>query len=128
MSTAGTSPPNDTPNDHGLQWPDLTVLELAIAVVCTRKPRSARDDIAAEVGRWFGKGVAPMHLEMPVHRMLARAELVACGDRYAATDLGRTRAESAARSLVYLFFRDRYFFDVSKLLEITFREDGSNAH
>ena len=55
--------------------------------------------------------------------------MTAKGDRYAATDNGRARAESAAKSLVHLIFRDRYFFDVGKLLDVTLvKEDSNDAH
>lgn len=109
--------------------PDLSVIELAIAIVCTRKPGSAVDEIAAEIARWFRKDVGPSDVELPLHRLVARADVIAKGNRYAATENGRVRAESAAQALVYLFFRDRYFFDVAKLLEVKFvREDSSHAH
>ena len=109
--------------------PDLSVIELAIAIVCTRKPGSAVDEIAVEIARWFRKDVGPSDVEMPLRRLIARSDVTADGDRYGATENGRARAESAAQALVYLFFRDRYFFDVAKLLEVKFvKEDTSHAH
>lgn len=108
--------------------PDMTVLELAITIVCTRRARSGSDEIAAEIARWFGREVRGSHIEMPLHRLLGRSEVAFESDRYAATEMGRARAESAANSLVHLFFRDRYFFDVGKLLEVTLvTEDGHHA-
>ena len=108
--------------------PDMTVLELAITIVCTRRTRSGIDEIAAEIARWFGREVRGSHIEMPLHRLLGRSEVAFESDRYAATEMGRARAESAANSLVHLFFRDRYFFDVGKLLEVTLvTEDGHHA-
>ena len=124
MSASGTSLPS---NDRAV--PDFTVIELAITIVCTRRPGMAIEEIAAEIARWFGKDVRANHVEMPLHRLLARTDVTAEGDRYAATDNGRSRAESAAKSLVHLFFRDRYFFDVGKLLDVSFvREDSNDAH
>lgn len=109
--------------------PDFTVIELAIVIVCTRRPRMAIGEIAAEIARWVGKDVQANHVEMPLRRLLARADVTAEGDRYAATDNGRARAESAAKSLVHLIFRDRYFFDVGKLLDVTLvKEDSNDAH
>lgn len=99
--------------------PDLTVIELAIAIVCTRRPCTATDEIAAEITRWFGSDIKPAHVEVPLRRLVAREDVVVDGDRYSSTDKGRTRAETAAQSLVHLFFRDRYFFDVGKLLDVT---------
>ena len=104
---------------------DMTVLELAISVVCTRRPLSPVEDIAAEVSRWFSSEVRPAHIEMPLHRLVARADVAADGHRYQTTETGRERAETMARSLVHLVFRDRYFFDVGKLLDVTLvKEDG----
>ena len=123
MSMASTP----TSGRTGLAPFDLTVLELAIAIVCTRKPGAALETLAEEVGRRFGSELTPLQLELPVQRMIARADLVADARRYAASDLGRVRAEAAARSLVHLFFRDRYFFDVRRLLEVAFNEERDDA-
>lgn len=124
MSASGTIVPFD---DRAV--PDFTVIELAIVIVCTRRPRTATGEIAAEIARWAGKDVRANHVEMPLRRLVARADVTAEGDRYAATDNGRARAESAAKSLVHLIFRDRYFFDVGKLLDVTLvKEDSNDAH
>ena len=67
-------------------------------------------------------------IEVPLRRLVAREGIISDGDRFAATDAGRTRAEKAAQSLVHLFFRDRYFFDVGKLLDVTpVKEDNRHA-
>jgi hypothetical protein len=109
--------------------PDLTVIELAIVIVCTRRPRSGTDEIASEISRWFDRPVTASHVELPLHRLIARGEVTSDGDRFGSTDLGRNRAEDAARSLVRLIFRDRYFFDVGKLLDVTLvKEDANHAH
>ena len=121
MSASGTSLPFD---DRAV--PDFTVIELAITIVCTRRPGMAIDEIAAEIARWFGKDVRANHVEMPLHRLVARTDVTVDRDRYASTDHCRERAESAARSLVHLFFRDRYFFDVAKLLDVSFVKEDSN--
>jgi hypothetical protein len=109
--------------------PDLTVLELAIAIVCTRRPRSETDEIASEISRWFDRPVTASHVELPLHRLIARGEVTSDDDRFGSTDLGANRAEDAAHSLVRLIFRDRYFFDVGKLLDVTLvKEDANHAH
>jgi hypothetical protein len=108
--------------------PDLTVIELAIAIVCTRRPLSTTEEISAEITRWFGNDIRPAHVEVPLRRLVAREDVVIDGDRFASTDKGRSRAETAAQSLVHLFFRDRYFFDVGKLLDVTLvKEDNRHA-
>ena len=109
--------------------PDLTIMELGIAIVCTRAPTSAVDQVAAEIARWFGRPVTAAHVELPLQRLIARGDVVANASGFGATPSGQGRAEDAARALVRLFFRDRYFFDVAKLLEIRLvREDGNHAH
>jgi hypothetical protein len=108
--------------------PDLTILELGITIVCTRRPTPAVDQIAAEIGRWFGKEITASHVEMPLKRLIARGDVIDNRGCFGASETGRTRAENAARGVVHLVFRDRYFFDVGKLLEVTFvKEDGKHA-
>ncbi|MBA3895929.1 MAG: hypothetical protein H0X36_02065 [Sphingomonadaceae bacterium] len=109
--------------------PDLTILELGIAIVCTRRPTSTIEQIAAEIARWFGKDVTATHVEMPLKRLIARGEVADNRGSFGATETGHSRAEESARALVRLVFRDRYFFDVGKLLDVTLvKEDGDHAH
>ena len=104
-------------------------MELGIAIVCTRQPTSTVQQIAAEIARWFRRSVTAAHVELPLQRLIARGDVVATGQGFGATQSGQTRAEDAARALVRLFFRDRYFFDVAKLLEVRLvKEDGNHAH
>ena len=116
------------PFDARAPVPDLTILELGIAIVCTRRPTLGVDQIAAEIARWFRNDIASRHVELPLKRLIARGDVASVGGGFAATETGRVRAEEAARGLVHLIFRDRYFFDVGKLLDVTFvREDGNHA-
>lgn len=119
MSVAGTV----TPIEQAASAPDLSVIEVAIAVVCTRTPNAAFDEISAEVGRWFGKELKPQQIERPLQRLVTRGDVVSDGLRFAATPLGSSRAESAARSLVHLLFRERYYFDVGKLLDLALEKE-----
>lgn len=108
--------------------PDLTILELGITIVCTRRPSSAPGQIATEIGRWFGKEITASHVELPLKRLIARGDVIDVCGCFGASETGRIRAEEAARGVVRLVFRDRYFFDVGKLLEVTLvQEDGKHA-
>ena len=98
----------------------MTVLELAVSIVCTRTSRLGLDDMGAEVSKWFNCEVRPVHLEMPLHRLMARGDLTPLESGYVTTENGRTRAEATAKSLVKLIFRDRYFFDVGDQNKIEF--------
>lgn len=121
MSATG----NITTFDTEAPIPDLSVVELAIVIVTTRQPGIKLGALAQELGRWFGNDVAVAHVELPLRRLVTRECVTEQLGNYTATEEARVRAERAAKGLVHLFFRDRYFFDVSKLLEISFvREDG----
>ena len=57
-------------------------------------------------------------------RLLHREWLTSDGPAFHATEHARVKAEFAARGLVHFLFRDRFFFDVGKLLDVTIvRED-----
>lgn len=125
MSATGTL----IPIDARAPVPDLTILELGIAIVCTRRPTFTIEQIAAEIARWFGKDVTAAHVELPLKRLIARGEVADNGGSFGATETGHSRAEEAARALVRLIFRDRYFFDVGKLLDVILvKEDDNHAH
>lgn len=115
--------------DALLPLPDISVLELAVLIVFARRPSIEVAGAAAEIGRWFKVDVSPGDLAHPVRRLEHRAWLTADGSSFRASEEVRERAESAARGLIHLVFRDRFFFDVAKLLDVTIiREDRANAH
>lgn len=104
--------------------PDVSVLELAVVIVFARKPNIELATAAAEITRWFKVDVSTSDLAHPMRRLQHRAWLTPAGVSFRATEEAREKAEAAARGLVHLVFRDRLFFDVSKLLDVTIiRED-----
>jgi hypothetical protein len=109
--------------------PDVTVLELGVIICCARRPGSEVASIAAELGRWFNTNLAESDLSAAIRRLVHREWLRPEGPSLHAAEDARAKAEFAARGIVRLAFRDRYFFDVGKLLDVAivredhFRED-----
>jgi hypothetical protein len=102
---------------------DFSVLELAIVIVFTRQPGIDVPAVAAEIKRWFKTDVAASDLAMPLRRLVHREWLTTDGISLHATEQASEKAEIAGRGLVHLIFRDRYFFDVGKLLDVTITKE-----
>ena len=104
--------------------PEISVLELAVVICLARRPGSDLASVAAEIGRWFNIRLTQSDLAGPLRRLVHREWLLSDGISLRATEDARVKAEFAARGLVHFVFRDRYFFDVGKLLDVTIvRED-----
>lgn len=99
--------------------PDFSVLELAIIIVFSRRPGIDVAGAAAEIGRWFKTEIVASDLSRSLSRLIHREWLTTDGISLHATEGAREKAESAGRGLVHLVFRDRFFFDVGKLLDVT---------
>jgi hypothetical protein len=107
--------------------PDLSVVELAIVICCIRKPGIDLASVALNIGRWFGTSVVESDLLVPLRRLEHRAWLTSDGSLLHPGQEAQKRAQFAARGLVRLLFRDRYFFDVARLLSVKLvREDLSD--
>ncbi|MBX9777783.1 MAG: hypothetical protein K2Y71_25680 [Xanthobacteraceae bacterium] len=108
--------------------PEMSVLELAVLLCFARKPGSTIADVAEEIGHWFKASVVESDLSATVRRLVHREWVTTDGITLHATDEALQKAEFAAKGLVKLIYRDRYFFNVGKLLDVTIlREDQSNA-
>jgi hypothetical protein len=104
--------------------PDISVLELAVVICFARRPGSDLAGAASEIGRWFNASLTQSDLAGPLRRLLHREWLLGDGPSFRASEDARVKAEFAARGLVHFLFRDRFFFDVGKLLDVTIvRED-----
>ena len=104
--------------------PEISVLELAVVICLVRRPGIDPAGVVAEIGRWFNASLIESDLAGPLRRLVHREWLVSDGAAFRATEDARVKAEFAARGLVHFVFRDRYFFDVGKLLDVTIvRED-----
>lgn len=104
--------------------PEISVLELAVVICLARRPGIEPADVVAEIGRWFNASLVESDLAGPLRRLVHREWLVSDGAAFRATEDARLKAEFASRGLVHFLFRDRYFFDVGKLLDVTIvRED-----
>ena len=104
--------------------PEISVLELAVVICLVRRPGSDLASVVAEIGRWFNASLVESDLAGPLRRLVHREWLVSDGAAFRATEDARLKAEFAGRGLVHFLFRDRYFFDVGKLLDVTIvRED-----
>ena len=104
--------------------PEFSVLELAIVICFARRPGSDLGSVVAEIGRWFNASLVENDLAGPLRRLVHREWLLSDGPSFRASEDARLKAEFAARGLVHFLFRDRYFFDVGKLLDVTIvRED-----
>ena len=104
--------------------PEFSVLELAVVICLARRPGSDLGSVAAEIGHWFDASVTQSDLAGPLRRLVHREWLLCDGPSFRAAEDARVKAEFAARGLVHFLFRDRYFFDVGKLLDVTIvRED-----
>ncbi|MFM2099272.1 MAG: hypothetical protein RLZZ366_811 [Pseudomonadota bacterium] len=109
--------------------PDMSVLELGVIICCVRQPGSDLASIAVELGRWFNTSLVESDLAAAIRRLTHREWLRPEGPALHAVEDAREKAEFAARGIVRLAFRDRYFFDVGKLLDVAivredhFRED-----
>lgn len=115
---------NVTAFDAHTPVPEFSVLELAVVICIARRPGISPGEIAAEIARWFNAAVADHDLAGPLRRLLHREWLTSDGPAFHATEDARVKAEFAARGLVHFLFRDRFFFDVGKLLDVTIvRED-----
>ena len=115
---------NVTAFDAHTPLPEFSVIELAVVICIARRPGIAPGDVAAEIARWFNAGVAEGDLAAPLRRLLHREWLTRDGPVFHASEDARAKAEFAARGLVHFLFRDRFFFDVGKLLDVTIvRED-----
>ncbi len=103
--------------------PEISVLELAVVICLVRRPGIEPAGVVAEIGRWFNASLVESDLAGPLRRLVHREWLTSDG-AFRATEDARLKAEFAARGLVHFLFRDRYFFDVGKLLDVTIvRED-----
>ena len=104
--------------------PELSVLELAVVICLVRRPGIEPAGVVAEIGRWFNASLVESDLAGPLRRLVHREWLMSDGTAFRATEDARVKAEFAARGLVHFLFRDRFFFDVGKLLDVTIvRED-----
>jgi hypothetical protein len=104
--------------------PEFSVLELAVVICFARRPGSDLASVVAEIARWFDIGLVEGDLAGPLRRLVHREWLVSDGAGFRATEDARLKAEFAGRGLVHFLFRDRYFFDVGKLLDVSIvRED-----
>lgn len=107
--------------------PDFTILELGITIACTRKPAPDHQQIADSIAEWFHHDISGANIELPLQRLLARGDMAQDDGHFCSTDTGRVRAEEAAQALVRLIFRDRFFFDVGKLLDVILVKEDSRA-
>lgn len=115
---------NVTAFDAHSPLPEFSVLELAVVICFARRPASDLASVVAEIGRWFDTALVENDLAGPLRRLVHREWLVSDGAGFRATEDARLKAEFAARGLVHFLFRDRYFFDVGKLLDVSIvRED-----
>lgn len=104
--------------------PEFSVLELAVVICLVRRPGTDPAGVVAEIGRWFNASLVESDLAGPLRRLVHREWLVSDGPSFRATEDARLKAEFAGRGLVHFLFRDRYFFDVGKLLDVIIvRED-----
>jgi hypothetical protein len=104
--------------------PEFSVLELAVVICFARRPGIDPAGVVAEISRWFNAGLVESDLAGPLRRLVHREWLLSDGPAFRATEDARVKAEFAARGLVHFLFRDRFFFDVGKLLDVTIvRED-----
>lgn len=114
--------------DANAPIPDLSAIELSLIICLARQPGSTVSGVAAEIGRWFKTEVIDSDLSTALRRLIRREWLTTDGIALHATDEAIRKAEFAARGLVQLIYRDRYFFDVGKLLDVTLvREDRPDA-
>ena len=79
------------------------------------------------MARWLHVDIDKQDLAHPVRRLHHRSLLEGEEHALRATEDARAKAEHAARGIVHLTFRDNYFFDVGKLLDVSIREDKSHA-
>ena len=115
---------NVTAFDALAPLPEISVLELAVVICFARRPGIDLAGVVAEIGRWFNASLVESDLAGPLRRLVHREWLTSDGTAIHATEDARLKAEFAARGLVHFVFRDRYFFDVGKLLDVTIvRED-----
>ena len=104
--------------------PEFSVLELAVVICLVRRPGTDPAGVVAEIGRWFNASLVESDLAGPLRRLVHREWLTRDGPSFRATEEARLKAEFAGRGLVHFLFRDRFFFDVGKLLDVTIvRED-----
>ena len=99
--------------------PEISVLELAVVICLVRRPGTDPAGVVAEIGRWFNASLVESDLAGPLRRLVHRKWLVSDGPSFRATEDARLKAEFAGRGLVHFLFRDRFFFDVGKLLDVT---------
>lgn len=118
---------NVLPIDALSPVPEITILEIAVLIVFARRPGMDLGGVASEITRWFHVDVAAADVAHPVRRLQHRTLLEGEGATLRATEHARAKAEAAARGIVHLTFRDKYFFDVGKLLDVTIREDKGHA-
>jgi hypothetical protein len=117
------------PFETSLPIPDVSVLELGVIICCVRQPGSEPGAIAAILGRWFKVSMSESDLAGPLRRLAHREWLTRDGSGLHVIEEARERAEFAARGIVHLLFRDRFFFDVAKLLDVAIvREDPSHEN
>jgi hypothetical protein len=113
-----------TPIDANAPIPDLSAIELSVIICLARQPGIAVASVAAEIGRWFKTEVIDSDLSTALRRLIRREWLTTDGIALHATDEAIRKAEFAAKGIVGLIYRDKYFFDVGKLLDVTLvRED-----
>ena len=104
--------------------PEMSVLELAVVICFARQPGIDVAGVVVEIGRWFKTSVVESDLSAALRRLIHREWLTTDGVALHATDEAREKAEFAAKGIVGLIYRDKYFFDVGKLLDVTLvRED-----
>jgi len=113
--------------DSFIPVPDISVLELAVVICCARRPGVDGARLAKTIGRWFGIKLAENDLKTSLRRLSHRDWLKSDGTGLHVGEEAREKAEFAAHGLVQLLFRDRYFFDVGKLLDVSIvKEDQSH--
>ncbi|WP_123906370.1 hypothetical protein [Sphingorhabdus sp. YGSMI21] len=113
--------------DSFIPVPDISVLELAVVICCARRPGVDGARLAKTIGRWFGIKLVENDLKTSLRRLSHRDWLKSDGTGLHVGEEAREKAEFAAHGLVQLLFRDRYFFDVGKLLDVSIvKEDQSH--
>lgn len=107
--------------------PDLSALEFAVAICCARRPGIDAAGVAAEIGRWFNVSIVDSDLSAALRRLVHREWVSLDAGALCAVGMSCEKAELAARGIIHLMFRDRYFFDVGKLLDVAIvREDHTH--
>ena len=117
-----------TPIDALCPVPDVSVLEMAVLIVFVRRPGIDMSSLVAEISHWFRSDLRECDVTNPLRRLQHKEWLVDDGAVLRATEGARQKAEFAAKGIVHLAFRDRFFFDVGKLLDVSIvKEDRTHG-